>query len=623
MSENRNNRELLMYLLEENKAIVLSDLQDNIKKTKGIRRLLKGLIYRIGAWLTRPIYKYLSDYSASTAAIIQHLYQYSTMLEQNVSRQYDSLVKIEGEMAYHRDYVERLETETEQRFNDSLVKTDQIQTLLNSNVLRLEEWENTLNGGIIKLCELETALQQHIGRIESLERFRKEEWANTLNVGTVKLRELEGTLQQNIGRAEFLGQYIQENRQLIEGQSTETSDRLQKLRDDLDQINAWTIAMRHFIDDREQKSEALARYSVRTNWKFTDYVLSNEDQSERVVECLICLHREKIGKLEKMYSKCIFSGGNLERYVCPSCGAIFGPVKFSDQTDGERDDDYIVHYIGYREADSTEREIAIFHLLEPRKDKVYLCYGCGSWSKSLQKLTEDGYTVYGYEPYSPDISNYDQMIISRDKLSKMRFDGIFSNDVLEHFVDPVEEMIFMKTLLSHPSSKMAHGTGCYLYKYEYTRFHTCFFTGRSVDVMCERAGLSHGDFIELDENYCYVYGVKENAINYLPEMLLLNGGERKEGLISLAPGTIMYGPYIQLPKGSYRLRIKAKIPEQCRDFSCNVTANSGSVLLYAKVLKNGWNMLDIDLNEIYIGLEFVMRNTSPDILIEIMAIELQ
>lgn len=149
-------------------------------------------------------------------------------------------------------------------------------------------------------------------------------------------------------------------------------------------------------------------------------------------------------------------------------------MKFSNQTEEEFNDDYIVSYARYEESDCTFKERFAFQMLLPEKDKVYLDYGCGKWSDTLSVLRSEGYTVFGYEPYASDLGN-EYVITDREKLSGMRFDGIFSNDLIEHLRDPLAELIFMKTLLLNPQSRMSHLTGCYLYKYEETRFHTFFY----------------------------------------------------------------------------------------------------------------------------------------------------
>lgn len=206
-----------------------------------------------------------------------------------------------------------------------------------------------------------------------------------------------------------------------------------------------------------------------------------------------------VNQLETMVSKCSFAGGPLIRYRCSNCGAIFGPLKFGRLEQEEFDDDYTVHYAGYHKDDSTEAELYTFELLEPRKDGVYLNYGCGSWSSTLEILRQKGYQVYGYEPYAEQV-DIPGLITDRQTLSTMRFDGIFTNNLLKHLPDPVEDLCFMKTLLASDKAKMAHTTPCYRYLYEFTRFHLFFFTGRSVDVLCEKAGFRVVRDIDGDED---------------------------------------------------------------------------------------------------------------------------
>ena len=63
-----------------------------------------------------------------------------------------------------------------------------------------------------------------------------------------------------------------------------------------------------------------------------------------------------------------------------------------------------------------------------------------------------------------------------------------SHNVIDHFKDPVSVFANLRRLLRNSSSPMVHATPCYEYLYEYTRFHLYFFTGRSVDYLCEKSG---------------------------------------------------------------------------------------------------------------------------------------
>ena len=261
-----------------------------------------------------------------------------------------------------------------------------------------------------------------------------------------------------------------------------------------------------FLQKQEQNIGAIARQLMLTKWKMIDSLIKVTEHPDDVLTCDICGYSQKRSEYETKITDCIFNGGKLVRYVCPGCGVIFGPTKFLAQGQKGIDEDYWVHYLGFSEGDSTYKEERAFFMLKPEKEKIYLNYGCGRWTKSLQKLRNKGFNVYGYEPYAPEIDN-PYLITNKERLKEMRFDGIYSNDVLEHFIHPIGDLKFMATLLQE-NGKMSHCTSCYVYKYEYTRFHTHFFTGDSVYILADKAGLKIDEFCDdLAKNdfICYVF----------------------------------------------------------------------------------------------------------------------
>ncbi len=86
----------------------------------------------------------------------------------------------------------------------------------------------------------------------------------------------------------------------------------------------------------------------------------------------------------------------------------------------------------------------------------------------------------------------------------MKFDGLYSNNVLEHIRYPVEELKFMAGLLK-ANARMAHATPCFEYLYEYTRFRLFFYLGKSRDLLAEKAGLQVNSFLQDGEFMCAVY----------------------------------------------------------------------------------------------------------------------
>ena len=243
----------------------------------------------------------------------------------------------------------------------------------------------------------------------------------------------------------------------------------------------------------------LFKNDIRCRWQVLDALDGLLFPPSTPVKCLICGHEAPKSTYETRLSECIFGGGRLERFVCPECGCVFGPLKMMALGDSQLANEYSQHYHVYSEGDSKRKEVAAFHALNPRKDGRYLNFGAGALSKSTIELRAEGWDVYDYEPYAPEDAN-EWVLRSYDQLRAIKFDGIFSNDVLEHFKDPVSALRNMIEVLE-PGGRMAHCTGCYEYAYEYTRFHYVFFTGTAVERLASAVGLKAqlGERLKIDE----------------------------------------------------------------------------------------------------------------------------
>lgn len=219
------------------------------------------------------------------------------------------------------------------------------------------------------------------------------------------------------------------------------------------------------------------------------------------IKCELCGHRSISADFKIHESQCIFLGGKLIRFECPCCQVIFGPFKVLEMSSEELQNEYIAHYQVFSEGDSTESELKAFHLLSPKTDGVYLNFGAGSWSRSVQILNSQGYTVHAYEPHS----NIDPSLGMNARLlpQKGHYDGIFSNNVLEHFRNPIADLENIKTYLK-PGGLISQATPCYEYCYEYTRFHLFFFAGRSRSFLLKSAGLSELDYFDAGTFKCSV-----------------------------------------------------------------------------------------------------------------------
>jgi SAM-dependent methyltransferase len=253
-------------------------------------------------------------------------------------------------------------------------------------------------------------------------------------------------------------------------------------------------AERHAAGAREQAGNhqmELLKNQIRVQWRILDQVHAMSP-SPATLKCDICGFVGPTASLRELTSHCMFGGGRLLRHQCPSCDTIFGPRKMMDLTPEELSQEYEMHYRVYPEGDSTDSELRAFHALQPVREGRYLNYGAGAWSRSVEQLRREGWDVLAYEPHEA-AARGEHVITSEAHLATIAFDGIFSNNVLEHFRDPVAALRRMTSLLK-PGARMSHATPCFDYLYEFTRFHLFFFPGRSLEALAKAADLKVEQF---------------------------------------------------------------------------------------------------------------------------------
>jgi len=236
--------------------------------------------------------------------------------------------------------------------------------------------------------------------------------------------------------------------------------------------------------DLEQRVDALAAFVAASHWRLTD-LLYRPELLTRIITCPLCKHASTRDGYVIYVSECQFGGGHLERYGCPDCDLVFGPLKMLDLTEQQLATDYRLLYEGYREVENLDAESRAFLSCDPQPGGRYLNWGCGAWSGTVEKLRADGWDVWGYEPTMPSANPF--IVGDRSEISA-KFDGIFSNNVIEHMRDPIAEFDGMAGHMSS-GGVMVHATPCYALRYEHTRFHTAFYLGRSVEILAQRTGL--------------------------------------------------------------------------------------------------------------------------------------
>jgi|GEM_PF-288476 hypothetical protein len=259
---------------------------------------------------------------------------------------------------------------------------------------------------------------------------------------------------------------------------------------------------------RDVKDEIL-RHQNLIFWEGADAAMKLEDSSANLC-CEFCGHTSERADFQVYKTLCVFGGGRLIRYQCPECDIIFGDEKILKLTAEELAEEYKHHYRVYSEGDSSVHEKRAFFALKPKKTGVYLNFGAGDWNTSTADLRAEGWNVYSYEPHSSDKteSNSEYLIQTEEQLATMRFDGIFSNNVLEHFRHPDDVLRSMSKFLCD-DGRMSHSTPCFEYLYEYTKFHLFFFLGRSKQLLADKAQLLVEEYIKDGEFMCLVLSKKK------------------------------------------------------------------------------------------------------------------
>lgn len=368
--------------------------------------------------------------------------------------------------------------------------------------------------------------------------------------------------------------------------------------------------VRERVSRIESKLDELIRYTIQQRWASQD--ACTEKSENKTLICCICNFSAPVSAYKTVESQCMFNGGVLIRYICPRCGTIFGPAKMLELTPSELDQEYRIHYSVYEEGDSTDRELKAFFSLNPIPEGKYLIYGCGEWSKTIPILRSQGFDVEGFDPY---VDKNDHIITDLNVLRQRQYDGIMTNNLLEHLTDPVQSFMLFRELLSGPRALMVHSTPCYEYSYEFTRFHLFFFTGTSVDVLCKRCGLEVESIDRgPDIDYInYVFSITEkdcmNRMHTMHHCQSLDDNGRK--VIAAYPGGIIFGPYINLVSGAYTLELTCEFTGDPRGVTLSITKDKGQ-LIENHALQNGLNTICFNVDHYSRDIEFVVRNDIID-----------
>lgn len=238
--------------------------------------------------------------------------------------------------------------------------------------------------------------------------------------------------------------------------------------------------------DRKELEKRAINLRVRARW-LRYALLDRLAKPPATLDCPICAFQDRHARFPMLVAQDRFGGGRLVRHQCPGCDVIFGTQRMLSLSPAALGREYRDVYATYEENDSTQLELKAFSYLRPKPGGRYLNFGAGRWSSALSILREQGHDLVAYEPYTK--AGSPTLLTREEELEGLRFDGIMSNNLIEHLQDPVTALRKQAALLRDRASCMVHATACYRYEIEESRFHLYFFVGRSTQKLAERAGL--------------------------------------------------------------------------------------------------------------------------------------
>lgn len=184
--------------------------------------------------------------------------------------------------------------------------------------------------------------------------------------------------------------------------------------------------------------------------------------------CYFCESNQLV--LSRSQRSVLFQGGT---YRFKKCRACSGFSLFPKLTESQLSFLYSSDYLGETQFESSTLEApekSKFSFLEnylkelqEKKGKNFLDYGCGANPLSFQYASEIGLTPFGME-LTQEVREIAQaqtngVILSKEEVTcgDNRFDFIFLGDVLEHLINPIDELETLKRVLAKNGILIAQG----------------------------------------------------------------------------------------------------------------------------------------------------------------------
>ena len=174
----------------------------------------------------------------------------------------------------------------------------------------------------------------------------------------------------------------------------------------------------------------------------------------------------------------MFHAGELIRYECLQCDAIFGDMRMLGLSRKEVAADYGDLYSYYKEGDSTKYMLQIFSFFVFPKSKTYLDWACGNSNSHIAKLRTAGYDIDGYDPFVGEFKTPP----SRE------YDVVVSNNFIEHVIEPYRDLLQVLRWVK-PEGLVLFTSQCWKFEITHTHYHTFYFLGRSIHLLEQRLGM--------------------------------------------------------------------------------------------------------------------------------------
>jgi hypothetical protein len=222
--------------------------------------------------------------------------------------------------------------------------------------------------------------------------------------------------------------------------------------------------------------------------------LSKENTRPTDWTCRICDFKFKLESSLERKNICNFAGSKccnetvLVRFECPNCHVIAGPIRMLELNSEDLHAEYQNLYKWWNDGDTGIFEFR--SLQEIYRGGSYLNWGSGARDPQLLSLLEQSNIQSYHYDLSPNISLKNNEMIIKD-ISKFEkfFDGIYSNNMVEHLLDPVEEFKTMNRSLKM-GGLMSHRSDCWNDSHPHTHFHTYLNLINVAHVIAEKSGFS-------------------------------------------------------------------------------------------------------------------------------------